>query len=107
MKALGINVDLVNSCVEDSFEKRGHRTSDNKLLREDKKWAQMLGIVIHPTITINNMTYRGEINGFNVFKAVCAGFKDMPQECKGDNINKILDNVDPFVTASLHRSHQH
>lgn len=50
------------------------KVSDNKLLSEDRKWANKLGIVLHPAISINNITYRGDINGYDVFKAICAGF---------------------------------
>jgi hypothetical protein len=41
---------------------------------------------MHPSITINNVTYRGDINGYDIFRAVCAGFKDQPYVCKSDNV---------------------
>ena len=82
----GIDKDKVAHCIENSFEKKGDTKSGNKLLAEDREWATRLGIVIHPSLTINNITYRGDLNGFDIFKAVCAGFKDVPDKCRGDNV---------------------
>ena len=48
---------------------------------------------MHPSITINNITYRGDLNGYDIFKAVCAGFMDQPNVCKGDNIFTALDKI--------------
>lgn len=91
MKDLGIDEAAVSQCVEESFVTKGNRKSDNKLLSADRNFATTLGIAIHPSVTVNNITFRGEINGYNVFKAICAGFKDMPEICKGDNIYQALD----------------
>jgi hypothetical protein len=94
MRDLGIDEKAITECVDHSFVRKGDRKSDNKLLSADRSYATTLGIVVHPTITVNNNTFRGEINGYNVFKAVCAGFKDMPDICKGDKIYQVLDTVD-------------
>ena len=59
-------------------------------MKEDRKWSNNLGLFLHPSITVNNLTYRGEINGYDVFRAVCAGFKDVPTMCKGDNIFDVI-----------------
>ena len=40
---------------------------------------------MNPSITINNITYRGDINGYDLFVAICSGFWDIPEECKGDH----------------------
>ena len=45
---------------------------------------------MHPAVTINNITFRGEIDGVNVFKAVCAGFLEQPPICKGQNLFAFL-----------------
>lgn len=47
-------------------------------------------IGINPSITINNITYRGDRTGFDLFKAICAGFKNLPEVCKGNNVNDEL-----------------
>lgn len=48
------------------------------------------GISLNPSITINNITYRGDVTGYDVFRAICEGFKSKPGECQGDNIFEIL-----------------
>ena len=57
-----------------SFEEPGNVDSDNRILREDSAFASKFGIVIHPQLTINNITYRGDFNGYDIFRAICAGF---------------------------------
>ena len=48
--------------------------------------------MLHPSITINNITYRGQLEGFDIFKAICAGFLDQPAICKGDNVYQVLSS---------------
>lgn len=87
LKSNGIDSQKVNKCVNDSFVKdKFGKVIDNRLLREDAEWARTLGVFMLPSITINNITYRGDKNGYDIFKAVCAGFQDMPEICKGDAV---------------------
>ncbi len=37
-------------------------------------------------VAINNITYRGDLNGYDVFRAVCAGFDHVPTPCQGDEV---------------------
>jgi hypothetical protein len=74
MNSLNINTKKVDSCMAESYKRVDKKIVDNKLLADDRKWALKLGIVLHPAISINNITYRGDINGYDVFKAICAGF---------------------------------
>ncbi len=62
-------------------------------MEEDRVWAKTFGVTMHPSISVNNMTYRGELDGFDIFKAICAGFLDQPDICKGDKVFQILANV--------------
>ena len=66
--------DDVEKCVEDSFEIRGDLESDNKLFADDMKWSREHNIDYHPTITINNFTYRGDIDFVDVREAICAAY---------------------------------
>jgi len=50
-------VGYLNECVEGSFAIRGDHESENRILREDKNWAQANHITMHPSIAINNHTY--------------------------------------------------
>lgn len=66
-----------------SFEKIGKNHTDNYLLNGDKLLAEIYGVSLHPSITINGQIYKGELNGIDIFRAICAsfggGFK--PYEC--------------------------
>ena len=64
----------VDKCVQDSFEIRGDLESDNKLLAADMAWALEHNVDYHPTITINNQTYRGDIDFVDVREAICSAF---------------------------------
>jgi len=55
---------------------------------------------MHPSVTINNVTYRGDVNGYDIFKAVCAGFKDSPDICQGDKIFDALSVLEDTSTSS-------
>jgi hypothetical protein len=45
-------------------------------------------------VVINNVTFRGQLNPYNVFEAICAGYKDTPQECS----NFLLqEGLSPFL----------
>jgi hypothetical protein len=74
MNALSIDSAKVQDCFDGSFKRRGDYESDNKILREDALMAKQFGIILHPQITINNMTYRGDLDAYDIFRTVCAGF---------------------------------
>jgi hypothetical protein len=61
---------------------------------------------MHPSITINNITYRGDLNGYDIFKAVCAGFMDQPNVCKGDNIFAAIDKITEADSAQPRAAHK-
>jgi len=44
------------------------------LLFADKLLAEAYGISIHPAITINGQIYRGDLDGYDVFRAICSSF---------------------------------
>ena len=73
-------------------------------MKEDREWANRLGIVIHPAVSINNITYRGDINGYDVFKAICAGFEKEPKVCKGDNVFDIVESGEDGFIGSHKRN---
>lgn len=68
MKQLNIPIVKVNSCYKRVIK------GSHDLLEQDRTMQSELGVVTQPAITINNQTYRGELNGFDVFKGVCNGF---------------------------------
>ena len=56
----------VQKCMDESFVVEGDLESDNKLLADDMAWAREHHIDYHPSITINNFTYRGDIDFVDV-----------------------------------------
>ena len=50
-------VDTLNECVWGSFEVKGEMETDNTILREDRLWAALNQVSLHPSITVNNVTY--------------------------------------------------
>ena len=74
MRALGIDDKIVNQCFLNSFIRVGDVDSFNEVLDGDAKVQEELGIYLHPGLTINNITYRGYIEGEDVKEAICSSF---------------------------------
>ena len=66
--------ERMNTCVSESFTIPGDFESDNKMLLDDAKWARLIGLNYHPAVTINDFTYRGDIDYADIQQAVCAAF---------------------------------
>lgn len=73
-----IKESTVQHCYDESFFENERGEQDNKLLREDRAQHYALGFYIHPILTINNYTYRGDLYGRDVFLAICSAFKNKP-----------------------------
>ena len=74
-------VKNVNQCVDSSFVNFANYTSENSILSADKNWSDGLGLKFHPSIVVNNVTYQGDISGNQLAFAICAAFKEKPDEC--------------------------
>ena len=61
-------------CFLNSFIRVGDVDSYNEVLDGDAKVQEELGIYLHPGLTINNITYRGYIEGEDVKEAICSSF---------------------------------
>jgi len=72
----------VDTCIKESFESNGaepdYAKDDNKILRDMLFEWNNLGSHLYPSVVINNITFRGQLNPYNVFEAICAGYKDTP-----------------------------
>jgi hypothetical protein len=49
--------------VDSSFEDAHDMESDNYILKADAEWGMEHNLNYHPSITINNITYRGDVRG--------------------------------------------
>lgn len=65
-------------CVEESFLSSNHATSDNKVLQENSKQWQEYGTLYWPSVTINRMTFRGDITAENIVEDICANLSKKP-----------------------------
>jgi len=79
----------------------------------DTKERKKLGIVHNPAITINGAIYRGDLNGPDIFKAICSTFKPKkrPKYCDakfdiatvlGHEIDLLPKNWDPRTVKEIH-----
>jgi hypothetical protein len=105
MKQVGIDHLAVEQCYQDSFitDPDDPSKQDNRILREDRQLAQKLDIVMHPSVTINNHTYRGDMDGEDIFRALCSSFRvgQIPDECDPSydiqlSIGHTTDFIMPF-----------
>ena len=87
MKAIDVDVDQVKRCYDESFV--DDTDTVNLLLEEDMLQEIDLGIFMHPSLTINNMSYRGYLDSDDILDAICSSFTKMPQVCK-DPLDKKL-----------------
>jgi len=73
----------VQKCVDESFVDIGRNHTDNYLLNGDKLLAEIYGVSLHPTITINGQIYKGKMTGSDIFREICASFSGFfkPYEC--------------------------
>jgi hypothetical protein len=81
LRNLSIPEETIKTCVDSSFVNYGNWSSDNLIFREDSEMSRLIGIYHHPSLTINNFTYRGNIEGKDVFYSICAGFQSRPNIC--------------------------
>jgi hypothetical protein len=74
MNALKVNAAEVDLCMQNSFKLPSNYSTDNMLLYQDKLLAEVYGMSRHPALTINGQIYRGDMTGYDVFKAICSSF---------------------------------
>lgn len=55
--------------------------SENKVLKEMRSNWSKLGTHLTPSVVVNDVIFRGQMNPDNIFEAICSGFKDMPHGC--------------------------
>lgn len=92
---LNIRLDTYDSCVSkqgaalDGGEGTASKDSESFLDR-DRLLERRVGSMFHPSISVNNQTYRGDYRDPNkLFKGICSTMAARPYECKR------LNFVDP------------
>ena len=92
-------------CVEKSFD--GGKIdwkAENLILKENAKAWLDYGVHYWPSVTINKMSYRGDITPANILEGICAGLATKPQVCidfyEEENIDMPVGS-ESIVTAEL------
>ena len=78
---LGLDFAATETCVNESFDGVDHATADNKILRENAETWKEYGTLYWPSVTINRMTFRGDITPENIVEDICANLSIKPQVC--------------------------
>jgi len=63
-------VDYVNECVGDFSQTTNDLETDHPLLKEDREWALTNRVHLHPSVTVNNMTYTNS-TGHDLAMSIC------------------------------------
>ena len=84
----------IKECVVYSFEDPGNLNSDNLMLRDDREWQEELDLIYHPTVTINDYTYRGSITYDDIVDALCEAFDMRLEECSEMKLEVLTVNND-------------
>ena len=51
-------------------------------MKNDVAAESELGIFLHPGLSINNITYKGYLEGQDIHNAVCASLRPKPRNCR-------------------------
>jgi hypothetical protein len=89
----GLNIDYNNytTCYEkqwsalvDNKNDKGHSfEKTGSYLDRDYEARFNVGFSFHPSIAVNNITFRGDVKDVdNFFKAVCSTLRPRPDECR-------------------------
>ena len=94
---LGMSYEDTMKCVNNSFSEADHNKGTNTILEAEAKAWNSHGAHYIPSVIINQVAYRGDLDPENVFSAICNGFKDPQEECK-EYINATLYSTKDKVT---------
>lgn len=102
---IGEDFEKTMRCVESSFDgQKMDYHSDNEILAKNSEAWRDYGILYWPSVTINKVSYRGDITPANILEAVCAGLYTKPRVCldfyEEEDI-AVPVNSESIVTAEL------
>ena len=58
-------------------------------------------VTTHPTITINNQTYLGDLDGKDIAIALCASFRERPEVCYDQKFEVLKADDSEFVPVQI------
>ena len=78
---VGLDFAKTEACVEESFFGPDHSTADNSFLRDNSEAWKEYGTLYWPSVTIDRVTFRGDITPENILEDICANLNTMPDLC--------------------------
>lgn len=100
MNNLGIDSNSIKKCFDESFIKTGNEVNifldDNKILKNERGLFLQNGIQFWPSVSINNDSFKGNMEGEQVFEAVCSKFNKYPEYCydiMGVTVNEEVEGI--------------
>ena len=80
-QALGLDWNATQKCVQESFLGADRNSADNSILRDNAQAWKEYGTLYWPSVTINKVTFRGDITPENILEDICANLKTKPEVC--------------------------
>ena len=109
-----MDMKVYNQCIQ--REVKAISNGEGSSLDEDLLLERSIGAIFHPSITINNHTFRGEYDDPNeLFKAMCSTMVDRPSICQVKTIvnreeytpHDILEeNRDKYIQIETERRYE-
>lgn len=78
MSKNGIDPQQINRMVADSFGQQ-----DNSILSAFASLKKNSSILFYPSVIVNNMVYRGNLEPFEVYELICESLEEQPEGCSG------------------------
>lgn len=114
-KKIGVKYEDTLACVSNSFETTSNQQylNENFILKENAKMWQEYGTLYWPSVTIDKLTFRGDLTPENILEAVCASLANKPEVCfkfyeeegiaftRPEVLNSFNTKVSPVTTELL------
>lgn len=78
---IGASYDETMECVDKSFWDKDYSTAENSILKANNKRWKEYGTLYWPSVTINQVSFRGDITAENILEVICAGLASKPDIC--------------------------
>ncbi|CAD8092965.1 unnamed protein product [Paramecium sonneborni] len=73
----------IQQCIQSSYRDQNKlEKGENSILESHFQLRYQSGIIFYPGVSINSVAYRGNIEADEIKEAICASFKEMPEQCK-------------------------
>ena len=80
-KKLNLDFAATQQCVEESFLGPDPKYADNNILMKNAEAWKEYGTLYWPSVTINQVTFRGDVTAENIVEDICANLSKKPQVC--------------------------